>query len=126
MVVACDFRGNIAPEIVKLRPVVIISPNHIRRPGLYAVVPLSTTPPDPICNYHHRLIGNPIPGKTGEVWAKCDLIASVAFDRLDRLKVGRGTYRIGHVPNEQLREIRLCVARSIGIVVDPATGMVIR
>lgn len=115
MVLSCDFRGYIAPEIVKRRPVVIISPNHLKRPGLYTVVPLSTTAPDPICNYHYKLKGNPIPGENKEVWAKCDLVATVAFERLDRVKLGRGTYQVGYVSMEQVREIRLCAARSFDV-----------
>jgi uncharacterized protein YifN (PemK superfamily) len=115
MVVACDFRGYIAPEIVKLRPVVIISPNHINRPNLCTVVPLSTTEPIPFLPYHYLLQGNPLPGQNTVVWAKCDLVATVCFDRLDRVKIGRGSYQIGHISMSQVREIRQCVARSIGI-----------
>lgn len=117
MVLQCDFRGYMVPEIVKSRPVVIISPNHLNRPGLFTVVPLSTTPPDPVCPYHYKLIGNPIPGESAEVWAKCDLVASVSRARLDRVKIARGNYQIGHISMEQIREIRLCVARSIGVEV---------
>lgn len=115
MVLSCDFRGYIVPEIIKRRPVVIVSPNHQHRPGLHTVVPLSTTTPNPICNYHYKLLGNPIPGESMEVWAKCDLVAAVAFERLDRVKIGRGSYQVGYVSMAQVREIRLCVARSIGI-----------
>lgn len=123
MVLICDFKGNIEPEINKVRPVVIISPNHINRPGLVTVVPLSTTPPEPIEPYHYRLIGNPIPGKGDvEVWAKCDLVASVCVDRLDRIKVSRGNYQRGTVSMEQVRAIRLAVLRSMGIdPSDPST-----
>ena len=121
MVLMCDFNGYIIPEIVKKRPVMIISPNHLNRPGLYTVVPLSTTVPNPICDYHYKLKGNPIPGESAEVWAKCDLVASVAFERLDRIKIARGTYRVGYVSMEQVREVRLCVARSIGVPVEPTT-----
>jgi uncharacterized protein YifN (PemK superfamily) len=123
MVLACDFKGYISPEIVKTREVVVISPNHLIRPNLCTVVPLSTTPPNPICDYHYRLNGNPIPGDDAEeIWAKCDLAATVSYARLDRVKVRRGTYQIGHVSMDQVRAIRLAVARSIGLdPADPAT-----
>lgn len=112
----CDFRGYIAPEIIKTRPVVIISPNHMRRPGLVTVVPLSTTAPDPIEGYHYQLNGNPVPGSNEpEVWAKCDLVATVCVSRLDRVKIGRGNFETGHVSMDQVRQIRRCAALSFGL-----------
>jgi uncharacterized protein YifN (PemK superfamily) len=124
MVLACDFRGYILPEIVKTREVVVISPNHLIRPKLCTVVPLSTSRPEPICDYHYRLNGNPIPGDDAEeIWAKCDLVATVSYDRLDRVKL-RGTrnYQVGYLSMDQVRHIRLAVARSIGLdPADPAT-----
>jgi len=110
------------PEIVKTRPVVIVSPAHLARPGLVTVVPLSTTPPDPVRHYHYRLQGNPIPGSTEtEVWAKCDLFASVSLERLDRVKLGRGEYRTGAVSMDQLKAIRRACMFALGI--DPANPM---
>lgn len=117
MVLMCDFAGYRVPEIVKVRPVVVISPNHLPRPGLATIVPLSTTAPDPVQSYHYKLIGSPFPHDPAEVWAKCDLVASVCFDRLDRVKVARGTYQIFHVSMEQVRQMRRCAALSLGI--DP-------
>jgi len=118
MIVVCDFSGYMIPEIVKVRPVVIISPNHISRPGLCTVVPLSTTPPNPIQPYHYKLIGSPFPHDPTDVWAKCDLVASVSFARLDRVKIARGTYNVFYVSMEQVREIRICSALSIGVDID--------
>ncbi|HEX4479977.1 MAG TPA: type II toxin-antitoxin system PemK/MazF family toxin, partial [Rudaea sp.] len=87
MVLICNFAGFKAPEMVKARPVVVVSPNHLVRPGLVTVVPLSTTPPMPVEPYHYRLRGSPIPGDPiDEVWAKSDMICSVGVHRLDRVK----------------------------------------
>ena len=98
-VLYCDFKGYIAPEIVKTRPVVVISPAHLSRVNLVTVVPLSTTAPTPVEGHHYKLLGNPIPGSSAiEVWAKCDLVATVCFDRLDRIKIGRGVYQLGAFP----------------------------
>lgn len=114
-VLICNFTGYVAPEMIKARPVVVVSPNHMRRPGLVSVVPLSTTAPEPIEPYHYRLIGNPVPGSSaGEVWAKCDMLATVSVTRLDRIKIERGRYEIGHVSMDQVRAIRLAVALSLG------------
>ena len=83
-VFSCDFRGNIYPEIDKIRPVVIFTPKYAQRPDLVAVVPLSTTAPAKICSYHFILESNPVPDEdpNKKVWAKCDLIQNVVFARL--------------------------------------------
>lgn len=115
-VLVCDFRGYVKPEIIKTRPVVVISPNHLRRPGLVSVVPLSTTAPLDVEPYHYLLHGSPVPGSGAEaVWAKCDLVATVSLERLDRKKVGRGKYVVGHVAMEHVRAMRRCVAISLGL-----------
>lgn len=115
-VLMCDFRGYIEPEMIKTRPVVVISPNHLNRPGLVTIVPLSTTPPNPVEPYHYRLTGNPVPGSNAvEIWAKCDMTATVCTGRLDRKKVGRGNFQVGYVSMEQVRAIRRCAALSFGV-----------
>lgn len=122
-VLYCDFKGYVAPEIVKNRPVVIISPSHLIRPGLVTVVPLSTTPPNPIRTYHYKLHGNPIPGTEAvEVWAKCDLLASVSLERLDRVKIARGDYRVGAISMEQVKAIRRACLAALGVdLANPMT-----
>lgn len=116
MVLTCDFTGYKAPEMVKRRQVVVISPNHLNRPRLVTVVPLSTSKPETIEDYHYLLSGNPVPGDPAtEVWAKCDMVAVVRYERLDRIKLGRGNYVTGSVSMDQVRAIRRGVARSLGI-----------
>lgn len=85
-VLRCDFRGFVAPEMVKIRPVVIISPTLRHGSRLCTVVPLSTTAPSPVMPWHIRLSRNPNPLgiSQNEVWAKCDMVYTVSFDRLDR------------------------------------------
>lgn len=52
-VLMCEFEpGFRVPEMVKRRPVVVISPKIAARPGLCMIVSLSTTPPDPVMQYH--------------------------------------------------------------------------
>lgn len=111
----CDFDGYIVPEIVKVRPVVIVTPQHLNRPGLYNVVPLSTTSPDPVRNYHYKLLKDPIPNSNAEVWAKCDLVATVAKERLDRFRIGRGKYKTSAISDEELEAIRNCLKHVLGI-----------
>lgn len=87
-VLYCDFVGLKPPEIVKCRPIVVLSGRHKE---LCTVVPLSGTEPDPIQSHHHLLDEHSLPKcLSGErIWAKCDLIMTVAFWRLDRARAGR-------------------------------------
>lgn len=122
-VLYCDFNGYISPEMLKCRPVVVVSPSHMARMDLVTVVPLSTTAPAPVQKYHYRLVGNPIPGDSSiEVWAKCDMVATVSFARLDRVKLGRGSYQVGNISIEQVKAIRRAALVALGIDLnDPRT-----
>lgn len=114
-ILVCDFRGFIAPEMIKLRPVVIITPHHIRRSGLYTVVPLSQTAPNPQEPYHVYFPHTPVPGEHGPCWAKCDMVVSVSVDRLDRKKITRGIYRVANIKPDELEAILDGVKYSLGI-----------
>lgn len=61
-VIMCDFRGYEEPEMVKKRPVVVIARNR-HNGKLVTVVPLSSTEPVPLADYHHKMSGNPLPDK---------------------------------------------------------------
>ena len=79
-ILICDYSSGFRPpEMVKARPVVIISPRHRRRPGLCTVVPLSSSEPEPIEPYHHELSVGAYPLAKGRMWAKCDMLATVSF-----------------------------------------------
>jgi uncharacterized protein YifN (PemK superfamily) len=120
-VVYCDFAGYIEPEIVKRRPVVVLA-THKRNSKLVAVVPLSTTKPDPVEAHHHRLLQNPLPDQqAAEVWAKCDMIAVVSVERLElirsgrRLADGRREYLVPKIGPEQFEAIRKGVVSALGL-----------
>ncbi|MEK6746405.1 MAG: type II toxin-antitoxin system PemK/MazF family toxin [Pseudomonadota bacterium] len=56
MILRCDFSGLKPPEMVKIRPVLVISPRPERlSKKTCIVVALSTTTPDPIEKYHLRI-----------------------------------------------------------------------
>lgn len=115
-VLMCDFTtGFIVPEIIKMRPVVVVSPHHIRRQGLYTVVPLSRTAPDPLEQYHVHFAKTPVADQFGPCWAKCDLVTSVSAERLDRKKIARGVYKITNVTTPELDLILLAIKYSLGI-----------
>ncbi len=120
----CDFRkGFCKPEMTKRRPVVVISPRFRRREGLCTVVPLSTTPPKPVEPYHVLLkLPEPLHPKkwpATEVWAKCDMVAVVSFQRLDLIRLGKQNgkriYNQSRLDPDTLQAVRKAVAYSIGL-----------
>ncbi len=116
-VLLCDFsKGFKPPEITKLRPVVVVSPHHMHHAELYTVVPLSGTAPHVTRECHYKFAENPILTNIGqETWAKCDLVVTVARERLDRFKLSRGKYAVYHVAEEELAAIRSCLKYVLGI-----------
>ena len=114
MVLICDFRGTVMPEICKIRPVVIVSPPSVRRPMLSTIVPLSTTPPRVVRSCHFRLRSPPYEAARGEIWAKCDLIMSVSHRRLSHVRLG-DRLAVGWVGADELKAIRIAAAASFGV-----------
>lgn len=117
----CDFAGHVAPEMIKRRPVVVLA-SHRRNARLVAVVPLSTTRPEPIEEHHFRLRQNPLPeASAAEVWAKCDMVTVVSTERLDlvrtgrRLPGGKREYLVVRIGQDQFDEIRRGVASALGL-----------
>ena len=116
-VVICDFAtGFRAPEMVKVRPVVVVSPR--RRSGqVVTIVPLSTTPPLLPESWHRRLCPASYPPARMAVWAKCDMLTTVALSRLDRVKLrldGRLSYVTFQVVAEDLDAIRAGILAALG------------
>jgi mRNA interferase MazF len=65
-ILVCDFSGLKEPEMVKRRPVIVVSPKITARPGLCTVVALSTVQPAKIMPYHVQLsLSLPPPGARG-------------------------------------------------------------
>lgn len=87
-VLLCDYStGFVPPEMVKRRPVVVLTPRMRYPPAVYIVVPLSTRPPRVPTPIVHRIVCGTYPFLTADrdVWAKCDMIAAVSPTRLGRL-----------------------------------------
>ena len=122
-ILLCDYRGFIVPEMVKLRPAVIISPRLRHRDRLCTVVPLSGMEPDPREDYHHLLNFDrplPKPWASPHYWVKADMLATVSFDRLHLIGIGRDQegkrkYLNMRVGSEDLRAIRACVLVALGL-----------
>ena len=87
-ILICDYDG-IVPEMVKRRPVVVIASVS---PRLCMVVPLSTTPPNAPKPWVIQIELDeplPFPYLSTTCWAKCDMVSSVAFDRLNLFRDGK-------------------------------------
>ena len=87
-ILICDFEGLKAPEMVKQRPVVVVSPKKLKRQGLATVVPLSTKAPRRVLTFHHKLdpASLPPPLADNQCWAKCDMLYTVRFERLNLVR----------------------------------------
>ncbi len=93
-ILLCNYAlgGFREPEMVKKRPALVISPRLPCRDGLCTVVPLSGTAPLREVRYVVRLaLDAPLPEPFEQRiwWVKCDMIATVAFERLDLFRTGR-------------------------------------
>jgi len=123
-ILLCDYGlgGFRPPEMVKRRPVVVVSKRKRQPTGLLTVVPLSTSEPLPLEAYHCRIaLEVPLPGfAEQECWVKADMVATVAFARLDMFQTarepsGKRKYLTRRVSTDQLEQIRSCSRAVLGI-----------
>lgn len=123
-ILLCDYAtGFVAPEMVKRRPVVVVSPRLRRRSELVAVVPLSTSEPVPQEAHHCRVeLQRPLPAPFDSpvMWGKCDMVATVSRARLDRFRLGRKSghgarkFVSGQLEDDQIHAIRIAVLCGLG------------
>ncbi|MEN9894785.1 MAG: hypothetical protein RIR97_637 [Pseudomonadota bacterium] len=116
-VLICDFNGYVAPEICKVRPVVVITPRLPHRNGLATIVPISLTAPTHDQPYVVRLSKNyhPLEDDALPCWAKCDLVANVRLERLSGFKVGRRKWETPRMIGEDLQSVRKGVLFGLGL-----------
>ena len=116
-VLICDFRGYEVPEIIKIRPVIVIRRHRTNR-LLVTVVPLSTTAPQTVLAHHLQLESH-LQGANPVCWAKCDIVATVSLGRLDRIKSkdrhGKRTYKIDELSSEQFLAVKAAVRGALGL-----------
>jgi uncharacterized protein YifN (PemK superfamily) len=127
-VLMCDFTGFVAPEMTKIRRVVILSPRSRRNfPGTYLVLPISKTPPSPPRPHHCEFkpgsyhFFDPIE----TVWAKADMVTCVAAHRLDRVKF-RGRYSRAQIGREDLLRVRKALLYALGMERWQQTEVIIK
>jgi mRNA interferase MazF len=122
-VVRADFtEGFRAPEMVKRRPCIVLSPPLIGRARLCTVVPLSTTPPNRMMPWHLELRFDPPlpePYESPVAWLKGDMVLTVAFHRLRLLfagtKGGQRVYDVRVLAPEVFEAVRECVRSGLDL-----------
>jgi mRNA interferase MazF len=123
-VLLCNYdTGFVPPEMVKRRPVVVISPRLRNRDGLCTVVPLSSTAPNQPMDYHCqvRIVpALPAPWTAPSYWVKADMLATVGFNRLELIREKRQSFQarknvIPVLGPDELLTIRNCVLHALGL-----------
>ena len=120
----CDFsKGFQAPEIVKIRPVVVLATGGRHNSGVVTVAGLSTVAPEPVLDHHCRIENKQLP-KTSlfqgkENWLKGDMLYSVGFHRLNLIPTGKvngkRTYYQDRLGREKMKEIYGCVLHGLNL-----------
>ena len=124
-ILKCNFQNFKSPEMTKERPVIVLSPrleNCSRTTFLF--VPLSTTEPMIVHDYHLKLElpGRELPkGLMRECWLKGDMIYSLSLNRFELYQfrrskdTGKRAYYTERFSREKLLEIRKAVTCAIGL-----------
>jgi uncharacterized protein YifN (PemK superfamily) len=110
-VLICNFEtGFVPPEMVKLRRVVILSSYQLNKRGICTVVPLSTTTPNKINDFHFVIQAGKYKflSMQKDIWVKADMITTISIARLDRICVGKN-FLSPSINNDDFNEIRRCV-----------------
>lgn len=114
----CDYTGK-EPEMCKRRIAVVVTPRELQRYRLTTVVPISASPPEDVKPWHVRLGRDPYPkGTAKELWAKCDMVSVVSFDRLMGYHYrwnGARKYQKMQVSLDELIAIREGVLKGLGL-----------
>ncbi|NLS95397.1 MAG: hypothetical protein GXX96_24915 [Planctomycetaceae bacterium] len=120
-VLMCDFNtGFRPPEMVKKRLVVVVSRKNRE---LATIVPLSSTAPMPVEPCHHEMqdASLPLSFRGRRTWAKCDMLTTVGYWRLDRVQIGKHPttgnrmYVSQVVSPEDLAGIRRAILHVLGL-----------
>ncbi|MGZ2259595.1 type II toxin-antitoxin system PemK/MazF family toxin [Roseobacter sp. A03A-229] len=103
--------------MVKVRPVMVVSPKLPFRSQIAAVVPISLLPPAHKEPYVVRLSKNYHPNEEDDLpcWAKCDMISNVGLYRLKGFKLDRRKWATPQASAEDLQSVRQGVLYGLGL-----------
>lgn len=116
-VLICNFNtGFVPPEMVKARRVIVLSPYQFNKRGICTILPLSTTKPNKIEDFHFVIGAGKYSflSKDKDIWVKADMITTISIARLDRIRVGN-SFLSPSVNAEDFKEIRRCVRNYLDI-----------
>lgn len=115
-------QGFRAPEMIKRRPAIVLSPPIPGRPFLCTIVPLSTSVPNPVLPHHLQITLNPaLPAPYNDpiMWVKADMVLTVAFHRLRLLfsgwNGGQRVYDVRVLDAATMADVRDCVRAGLGL-----------
>jgi uncharacterized protein YifN (PemK superfamily) len=116
-VFVCDFSGFKEPEMVKPRPIIVVSPRLPYRSEIAAIVPISLTQPRHELPFCYRLSKNYHPDERDDLpcWAKADMLMNIGLYRLSAFKVGRRQYVYPTLTAEDLAGVRHAVLCGLGL-----------
>jgi uncharacterized protein YifN (PemK superfamily) len=116
-VLVCDFSGFKEPEMVKPRPVVVVSPRLPHRSEIVAIVPISLTPPKHRLPFCYRLSKNYHPAEPDDLpcWAKADMLLNIGAYRLTAFKIGRRKYAYPNLTPQDLAGVRHAILCGLGL-----------
>ncbi|TNF19449.1 MAG: hypothetical protein EP318_14915 [Rhodobacteraceae bacterium] len=116
-ILMCNFRGFEAPEMIKVRPVMVISPRLPHRSEIVAIVPISLTAPIHDHQFVVKLSKNYHPQEDDALpcWAKCDMVMNVGLHRLEGFKIGRRKWDTPQATAEDLHAVRVGVLYGLGL-----------
>jgi mRNA interferase MazF len=122
-IVLCDFYGFVEPEMTKRRPAIVVSPRFRQRDNLCTIVPLSTTTPKNVMPYHCVLEFDPPlprPYREPRMWAKCDMLSTISFNRLalpfsGKDSFGKRIYDIRVINALEMKMVRECILHALNL-----------
>ena len=116
-ILVCDFKDFQAPEMIKIRPVIVVSPRLPYRSEIVTIVPISTSPPRHTLKFVVQLSKNCHPNEDDEkpCWAKCDMIMNIGLWRLNSFKVGRRKWLTPVASKKDLNHVRAGVLHGLGM-----------
>lgn len=116
-ILVCDFHGFKVPEMVKPRPVIVVSPRLPHRSDIVAIVPISLTAPRHGLPFVVRLSKNYHPQESDDLpcWAKCDMVLNLGLWRLNGFKLGRRKWATPQANAEDLAAVKLGVLHGLGL-----------
>jgi uncharacterized protein YifN (PemK superfamily) len=116
-VLICDFSGFKEPEMVKPRPIIVVSPRLPYRSDIVAIVPISLTEPRHELPFCYRLSKNYHPEEPDDLpcWAKADMLLNLGTYRLSGFKVGRRKWEYPALTGDDLKGVRRAVLCGLGL-----------